>query len=149
MSNFIRVNQLGKERWGKLSACKPANPPFDLGGVWTVNFTWSVTSAEFEGTVSGTPQAWSFQGKLVRGGNAIWSAKTGQITCNGGGSPGGEGTMRCSVSIDQESWQGQSKGRMEVQSRGNGKKFTFRGRGTGINTKGESAGLDNLSLQPK
>ncbi len=122
---------------------------YDMSGIWRMNYNWSVTGADFEGTVSGSPRNWTFKGRFVGGGNAIWHPKSGEMTCSGNGTIGTEGTVSCTATIEKAVWQAQARGMLTAVTVGSAQKFQFKGRGTGTNEQGVSAGVDNISLHPK
>lgn len=128
---------------------------FDLSGEWTLTWTWSVTSVDFEGNVTGSPGNWHFTGTLSGGGNAVWSPHkgTGRVSCVLSGTMGGKGTMQCAATFSDpqpSSWTGTASGPIEAMSSHGKRNFEFTGRyGHGQSTGQPPAGLDLLQLQPK
>lgn len=125
---------------------------FDLSGPWVFTWTWSVTSVDFIGTVSGGPQAFTFQGKVLGGGNAIWTAKEGSATCNLNAEKPAAAVMTCTASFpDGGAWTGQTaQGEFSKVLYGHAKRFQYEGRhGKGQAKGSPPAGIDLFELKPK
>jgi hypothetical protein len=125
----------------------------DLSGDWTLSWTWSVTSVDFVGKVSGGPGQWAYQGTFESGGNAVWRPKkgSGTVQCSLTGQPGvlGAGRMSCSARFADGAWQGQGQGDVRSVTYGNKLKMGFRGKGTGMASDGKSATIERLELSPR
>jgi hypothetical protein len=144
----------GETRYVLYLRQKPSG--FDLSGQWVFIWTWSVTSVDFIGTVSGGPSAFTFTGKVLGGGNAIWTAREGTATCSLNATKRSAASMMCSATFPTGSWSGQTAGgSFSVMSYGHGKKFDYQGRnGKGTTTSttatpGPPAGIDLFELKPK
>jgi hypothetical protein len=128
---------------------------FDLSGEWILTWTWSVTSVDFAGTVSGGAGHWTYTGTLAGGGNAVWSPKkgSGTVNCTLSGTMGAKGTIECNASFSDpqpSSWTGTATGALEAMSSGAKRNFEFSGRnGHGQASGQPPAGIETLQLQPK
>gem|GEM_PF-2062960 len=137
--------------------CRKAQPSsaYDLSGQWIFTWTWSVTSVSFIGTVSGGQHAFTFQGKVLGGGNAVWTAKEGSATCSLNSAKPTAASMTCTATFPDSTWSGQTNGTFSTMTiLGRGKKFDYRGRGKGTAssptaTPGPPAGIDAFELKPK
>ncbi len=128
---------------------------FDLSGQWVFTWTWSVTSVDFIGTVSGGPHAFTFTGKVLGGGNAIWTAREGTASCSLNAAKPTAASMTCTANFPTGTWSGQTAGgRFSTMTYGHGKKFDYQGRGKGTTTSTTAtpsppAGIDLFELKPK
>ena len=137
--------------------CKKPQPSsaYDLSGQWIFTWTWSVTSVSFIGTVSGGQHAFTFQGKVLGGGNAVWTAKEGSATCSLSAAKPSAASMTCTATFPDSTWSGQTNGTFSTMiTHGRGKQFDYRGRGKGTAssptaTPGPPAGIDAFELKPK
>ena len=137
---------------------KAGSSQYDLSGQWEFTWTWSVTSVDFVGTVSGGPTAFTFSGKVAGGGNAIWTAKEGSASCNINAQNPNAATMTCTASFpaggsngNGGSWTGQTtKGTLSRSYFGKAKRFIYEGRyGHGQASGNPPAGIDLFRLAPK
>jgi hypothetical protein len=137
--------------------CRKPQPSsaYNLSGQWIFTWTWSVTSVSFIGTVSGGPHAFTFQGKVLGGGNAVWTAKEGSATCSLSAAKPTAASMTCTATFPGSTWSGQTNGTFSAMTiSGHGKKFYYRGPGKGTTssstaTPGPPAGIDAFELKPK
>lgn len=142
------------EGTGKKTQAAPTAPketPIDLSGAWMLSWTWSVTTVDFIGRVSGGPNQWNYQGTLEGGGNAIWSPKKGsaQIQCSLRGKlddpEDATASMSCNASFP---WRAETKGKIRTTTLRDARKFTYEGKGTGTNDEGKRSSVDKLTLRP-
>jgi len=135
---------------------KPYQGGFDMSGEWSFNWTWSVTSVDFLGTMTqGGATSWTYTGKVSGGGNAIWTAKEGSVTCTLSGKPNVQtppAKLSCVAQFPgpNGNWTGATDGAISTVLYAKGKKkIEYRGRGKGTGGDGKPAGIDNFSIQPK
>lgn len=154
----VSSEQLSKSGTNFALFLRPLPSGFDLSGDWVFTWTWSVTSVDFIGKVSGGPHTFSFSGKVLGGGNAIWTAKAGTATCSLNAANPKASTMSCSASFPPSgpndkggSWTGQTtKGQFSATIYGKAKKFDYRGAyGHGQASGNPPAGIDLFELKPK
>jgi|GEM_PF-6515450 len=134
---------------------KPFQGGLDMSGKWHFNWTWSVTSVDFVGTMTqGGATEFAFDGKVSGGGNAIWTAKEGSATCTLSGKPNVQtppAKLSCSASFPgpNGNWTGATDGAISTVLYGKGKKIEYRGRGKGTGGDGKPAGIDSFTIEPK
>jgi len=126
--------------------------PLNLAGTWELEWTWTVTTVYFTGTVSGGQNQWTFRGTIEgRDGNALWTPKAGEasIYCSLSGNmkdaQDSSASMSCNASY---SWKAQTTGNIRGTTLSNQRKFRYEGKGSGTNDKGEKASVDRLVLRP-
>jgi hypothetical protein len=129
----------------------------DTSGDWKFIWTWDVTSVWFVGKVSGGPDSWSFTGSLKGGGNAIWTPKvdSAQAKCTLTGNPNAPdasgsavGSMSCTATFPDGTWQGNTTGDLNLNSISNGMyTFEYTGPGSGTGSDGKQAHIDSFDLK--
>lgn len=153
------ANTGGEARYVVYLKKKAYNGAFDMSGQWHFNWTWSVTSVDFTGTMSQSgPTSFAFDGKVSGGGNAIWTAREGSVTCELSGKPNAQippapaAKLTCSAVFPgpNGNWSGSTDGAVSAVLYAKGKKkIEYRGRGKGTGGDGKPAGIDSFSIQPK
>lgn len=131
---------------------------YDTSGQWEFTWTWSVTSVDFVGTVSGGPKSFTFSGTVAGGGNAIWTAKEGTASCNINAQNPKHATMTCTASFPPggtndkgSSWTGQTtNGTLSRYFYGKATHFQYTGRnGHGQASGSPPADIDLFQLVPR